>query len=174
MNKEQINKIKEIFTDKTSIHCPTQKEADEFSVLLSSAGYKWGNGDELMFNTRWDIYKDSTCYTYGVYYASIDFYTMCGHNIIKYKRFKELISSPTITEHLIRDNKVIIKLSNGKVGIAKCSPEDEFDIYKGTTLALARAYGTSEETQKTISLEQKNRVLEQKLLNIKNIIGETK
>ena len=83
------------------------------------------------------------------------FYTMCGHNIIKYKRFKELISSPTITEHLIRDNKVIIKLSNGKVGIAKCSPEDEFDIYKGTTLALARAYGTSEETQKTISLEQK-------------------
>lgn len=172
MDKEQINKIKEIFTDKTAIHCPTEKEANEFLALLKSAGYKWGSGNELIFDTNWDDYKDETCYTNRVYYAEIDFYTMRGHNIIKYKKFKELISSPTITEYLIRDNKVIIKLSNGKVGIAKCSPEDEFDICKGTWLALARAYGTNEETQKTISLEQKNRVLEQKLLNIKKIIGE--
>ena len=48
---------------------------------------------------------------------------------------------PTIVEHLIRGNKTIVKLSNGKVGVAKCSPEDEFDYYEGLRLATARAYG---------------------------------
>lgn len=50
-------------------------------------------------------------------------------------------TAPTITEHLIRGNKTIVKLSNGKVGIAQCSPEDKFDVYEGLRVATARAYG---------------------------------
>lgn len=50
-------------------------------------------------------------------------------------------TAPTITEHLVRGNKTIVKLSNGKVGIAKCSPEDKFDVYEGLRVATARAYG---------------------------------
>jgi len=34
-------------------------------------------------------------------------------------------------------NKVIAKMGN-KVGIAKCSPEDKFDIFVGTKIALER------------------------------------
>lgn len=37
----------------------------------------------------------------------------------------------------VRDNKVIAKKGN-KVGIAKCSPEDEFDIFTGARLAIDR------------------------------------
>lgn len=48
---------------------------------------------------------------------------------------------PTIVEHLIKYRKTIVKLSNGKVGVAKCAPEDEFDFYEGLRLATARAYG---------------------------------
>lgn len=48
---------------------------------------------------------------------------------------------PTIISHLIRGNKTIVTLSNGKVGVAKCSPEDQFDIYEGLRIATARAYG---------------------------------
>jgi hypothetical protein len=48
---------------------------------------------------------------------------------------------PTIVEHLVKGNKVIVKLSNGKVGVAACSPEDEFDICEGLKLAIDRAYG---------------------------------
>lgn len=48
---------------------------------------------------------------------------------------------PTIVEHLIKGNKVIVKLSNGKVGVAACSPEDKFDEYEGLKLAIDRAYG---------------------------------
>lgn len=38
---------------------------------------------------------------------------------------------------LVKNNKVIAKMGN-KVGIAKCSPEDEFDIFTGARLALDR------------------------------------
>jgi hypothetical protein len=38
---------------------------------------------------------------------------------------------------LVKDNKVIAKKGN-KVGIAKCSPEDEFDIFTGVRLAIDR------------------------------------
>lgn len=52
-----------------------------------------------------------------------------------------VVSEPVVTEHLVRGNKTIVKLSNGKVGIARCNPTDKFDMYTGTALALARAYG---------------------------------
>lgn len=47
----------------------------------------------------------------------------------------------TVVEHLIEGNKTIVKLSNEKVGIAECSPDDEFDEYEGLRIATARAYG---------------------------------
>ena len=38
---------------------------------------------------------------------------------------------------LVKNNKVIAKMGD-KVGIAKCSPEDEFDIFTGARLAIDR------------------------------------
>lgn len=40
-------------------------------------------------------------------------------------------------EIIVNGNKVIAK-KDGKVGVAKCSPEDEFDIFTGTRLAIDR------------------------------------
>lgn len=40
-------------------------------------------------------------------------------------------------EIIVNGNKTIAK-KDGKVGIAKCSPEDEFDIFTGTRLAIDR------------------------------------
>ena len=47
----------------------------------------------------------------------------------------------TIETHIIRGNKTIVRLSNGKVGIARCNPQDSFDVYEGLRIATARAYG---------------------------------
>lgn len=47
----------------------------------------------------------------------------------------------TIEMHIIRGNKTIVRLSNGKVGIARCNPQDSFDVYEGLRIAAARAYG---------------------------------
>lgn len=61
-----------------------------------------------------------------------------------HRMIAEKVEYPIIVEHLIRGNKTIVKLSNGKVGVAKCSPEDEFDYYEGLRIATARAYGKDE------------------------------
>lgn len=47
----------------------------------------------------------------------------------------------TIENHIICGNKTIVRLSNGKVGIARCNPQDAFDVYEGQCIAAARAYG---------------------------------
>lgn len=47
----------------------------------------------------------------------------------------------TIKMHIIRGNKTVVRLSNGKVGVAKCNPQDTFDVYEGLRIAAARAYG---------------------------------
>lgn len=47
----------------------------------------------------------------------------------------------TIDMHIIRGNKTVVRLSNGKVGVAKCDPKDTFDVYEGLRIAAARAYG---------------------------------
>ena len=63
---------------------------------------------------------------------------------------------PTIVEHLIKGNKVIVKLSNGKVGVAACSPEDKFDVCEGLKLAIDRAYGKVPGFKKDKKKEPKN------------------
>jgi len=54
----------------------------------------------------------------------------------------------TIVEHFTYKNKIIIILSNGNWGMAKCHPKDKnegnFDIDFGTQLATARAYKNKE------------------------------
>ncbi len=65
---------------------------------------------------------------------------------LDYRFFEKVDTAPvTITKHLIRGNKTIIKLSNGKVGIAKCDPADKFDAVVGATIATLRAYGKNTE-----------------------------
>ena len=61
---------------------------------------------------------------------------------------KKVEDFPTISEHLIRGNKTIVKLSNGKVGIARCNPEDTFDVFEGLKLAAERAYARVKEGSK--------------------------
>lgn len=61
---------------------------------------------------------------------------------LDYRYFKKIEDgAATIKTHLIRGNKTIIKLSNGKVGIAECNPEDKFDEAVGAAIAILRAYG---------------------------------
>jgi hypothetical protein len=54
----------------------------------------------------------------------------------------------TIVKHIITDRKVVIVLSNGKTGVAFCSPNDFFNEFTGTELALKRAYGIEPRAKK--------------------------
>lgn len=71
----------------------------------------------------------------------------------------------TIEMHIIRGNKTIVRLSNGKVGIARCNPQDSFDVYEGLRIATARAYGKEpfadrEDTTESTEVRRVKRVAE--------------
>lgn len=57
---------------------------------------------------------------------------------------------PNIT-HIVKKNTVIVKLGDGRKGVAKCSPDDKFNLAFGTALAVARAYGDKETEAKLLA-----------------------
>lgn len=89
-----------------------------------------------------------------------------------YKTFNKVTpETPTITEHIIKDNKTIVKLSNGKVGVAKCNTSDTFDIYEGLLIATARAYGKEVEEKPAGVREVKRKAKTGEYIKIVNKIS---
>ena len=58
-------------------------------------------------------------------------------DIYRYNWTDEMLEDVEGINIIVDGNKVIAK-KDGKVGIAKCSPEDEFDIFTGVRLAIDR------------------------------------
>lgn len=64
----------------------------------------------------------------------------------------DLVDVHKITKHIVNKNTVItVTLDDGRKGIAKCSPDDKFNIAFGTALAVARAYGDKETEAKLLA-----------------------
>lgn len=74
-----------------------------------------------------------------------------GRVYIVEEEFFDLVEDSQIATHIVNKNAVIVKLDDGRKGIAKCSPDDKFNIAFGTALAVARAYGDKETEAKLLS-----------------------
>lgn len=157
------------------VNCRTEKEAKEFCKLLHENGYKWIMGNSLNDRTYWHRYKKNTIYIQSNFSKSrVGFNEkfsaqIGGYAVVTYPEFLQLTKKdkPTIAEHIITDNKTVIKLSNGRVGIARCNPEDEFNVLTGTEIALKRAYGIE-----PFSCTNSNIAKEPKPTHAKNLIGK--
>ena len=67
------------------------------------------------------------------------------------ERYFYLVGDNQIKKHIVNKNTVIVKLVGGRKGIAKCSPDDKFNLAFGTALAVARAYGDKETEAKLLT-----------------------
>lgn len=67
------------------------------------------------------------------------------------EEFFDLVEDSQIATHIVNKNTVIIKLGNGRKGVAKCSQDDKFNLAFGTALAVARAYGDKETEAKLLA-----------------------
>lgn len=63
----------------------------------------------------------------------------------------DLVDGNQIKKHIVNKNTVIVILQDGRKGVAKCSPDDKFNIAFGTALAVARAYGDKETEAKLLA-----------------------
>lgn len=67
------------------------------------------------------------------------------------EEFFDLVEDSQIATHIVNKNTVIVILQDGRKGVAKCSPDDKFNIAFGTALAVARAYGDKETEAKLLA-----------------------
>lgn len=67
------------------------------------------------------------------------------------ERYFYLVGDKQNITHIVNKNTVIVKLRDGRKGIAKCSPSDKFNLAFGTALAVARAYGDKETEAKLLA-----------------------
>ena len=67
------------------------------------------------------------------------------------ERYFYLVEDKQNITHIINKNAVIIILNDGRKGVAKCSPDDKFNLAFGTALAVARAYGDKETEAKLLA-----------------------
>lgn len=56
-----------------------------------------------------------------------------------------------IQKHIVNKNTAVVILQDGRKGVAKCSPDDKFNLAFGTALAVARAYGDKEPEVKLLA-----------------------
>ena len=63
----------------------------------------------------------------------------------------DLVENKQNITHIVNKNTVIVKLGDGRKGVAKCSPDDKFNLAFGTALAVARAYGDKETEAKLLA-----------------------
>ena len=67
------------------------------------------------------------------------------------EKYFDLMDGNQIQKHIVNKNAVIVKLVDGRKGVAKCSPDDKFNLAFGTALAMARAYGDKETEAKLLA-----------------------
>ena len=60
-------------------------------------------------------------------------------------------SKNNIDDHRIEGNVITVILDDDRKGVAKCSPDDKFNLAFGTALAVARAYGDKETAAKLLA-----------------------
>ena len=66
--------IKEAIKEDTVIHCETEEEANRILGMAHELGYRWCTGDGYKNNTKWEDYKEETCYNIFVgHYGYVKF-----------------------------------------------------------------------------------------------------
>lgn len=63
----------------------------------------------------------------------------------------DIAENKQIIMRIVNKNTVIVKLGGGRKGVAKCSPDDKFNLAFGTALAVSRAYGDKETEAKLLA-----------------------
>ena len=67
------------------------------------------------------------------------------------ERYFDFTGDNHIKKNIVNKNTVIVILDDNRKGIAKCSPDDKFNLAFGTALAVARAYGDKETEAKLLA-----------------------
>ena len=134
-----INRVDKDILNKRKIKllCETKYDSKELLKQLHKLGYRWNSGHSLL--------RDDFLYDGNVTYTTYaDKTVCCSRQIFDYDYiFKSEIKSNNVKsiKHIINGTTTIVILEDGRKGIAKLHPSDEFDEFVGFEIAYKRALG---------------------------------
>lgn len=130
--------------------CSTEKIAKEILKQAEREGYHWMGGEKPTTGFNWNEYGK---YTYCI--MNKDNFIVYGNILNNYgdpfafipiKKVEEYTPRMYRTTIVVKsDGKTVTAFSGKYRGIAKCSPQDEFDIEIGTKLAIDRLFKSIKE-----------------------------
>ena len=136
-----INKVDKNILNKRKVNflCKTEKDANELLKQLDKLGYKWGSGDSLNDIDYFDKYSSGIIYcVYDDKHVRYSSLRLQYDYIFKSKTKSNNVKS---IKHIINGTTTIVILEDGRKGIAKLHPSDEFDEFVGFEIAYKRALG---------------------------------
>lgn len=146
----------------TCYYCKTFELAEQFLKECEEQGFLWYWGekptDDKMFERLRRYTKD---YDYNGVTFTIG---ACTENRITWIANKDRYNSFPIIEYkpevrticIKTDGKIVTAYMGDKKGIAKCSPEDTFDLYTGAKLALDRLFDKEKQEENTQKINYKS------------------
>lgn len=70
------------------MHCDTWEKAKTFLKFLHKCGRNWLSGDSYLVYTRWEVYKENTCYEFNQgTYCDLDWSKQEKHTILEFDDF---------------------------------------------------------------------------------------
>lgn len=132
--------MKDFIDGKIAVTFKNRKERLKFLEMCEEEGLRWFSGDPATeFNPG-----DGVAILFGSCGSDNLTYSCIVQNDRKTIPFSEFDSPETIG--VIKRNGNAITVHMGDLhGTAKCSPDDQFDLYTGCELALRRALGAEKE-----------------------------
>lgn len=162
---------------KIRIKIQNEQEYEKIAPLLKKLGYRWSSS--LKLPTEYNPFDKTNAKTLYVYsddkmiaYSLILEGTVSVSDFIKSNPLQKKQKKPNKDLIVIYRNgdKVVAKNKvTGKIGEAKCHPNDEFDFNIGARLAFDRLMDSKDE-----KIEDKEQYFSGKVVCLSNVIGFTK
>lgn len=144
----------------TCYYCKNAKLAEQFLKECEEQGFLWVQGEKPTDSEKYETIYMAFTYGNGVTFT-IGAWT---ENRITWSRYKARYSSFPMIEYkpevrticIKTDGKIVTAYMGDKKGIAKCSPEDTFDLYTGAKLALDRLFDKENQEKNTQKINYKS------------------
>lgn len=146
----------------TCYYCKTAELAEQFLKECEEQGFLWHNGeqkptdDDMLEFLRRNI-EDWNGVTFTIIECRTENRIIWERNRKGYHPFPMIEYKPELRTICIKtDGNTVTAYMGDKKGIAKCSPEDTFDLYTGAKLAIDRLFDKENQEKNTQKINYKS------------------